>query len=158
MKWYIHCWHTSTQSEFFFFFFVGIITSWIRSSQASWKWVPKSNPAPPWSVGSSEVLPKQTRNMDPPLFISFDLDLRKPAKSVWNCFLYAFAVLSFAPWMNTLPLLYADDLFSTTHSGTWVPHNQIIPFNFVTLSNYMKRDTKIGLGIFRLNSVNLQVV
>ncbi len=82
-----------------------IITSWTRSSQASWKWVPKRRPAPPWSVGSTEFLPKQTRNMDPPLFISCALALRNTAKSVWNCFLYAFAVLSLAPWMNTLPLL-----------------------------------------------------
>lgn len=95
-----------------------MITSWTRSFQASWKWVPKRIPGPPWSVGSAEVLPKQTRNMDPHLFISFDLAPRNAAKSVWNCFLYAFAVCSFAPCMYTLPLLYAIDLLSRALSGT----------------------------------------
>lgn len=96
-----------------------IITSKTRSFQASWKWVPKRSPAPPWSVGSTDVRPKHTKNMNPPLIISCALDLINPDKSVWNCFLYALVVASFAPWMNTLPLLKAGDFLSTTLSGIW---------------------------------------
>ena len=84
---------------------MGMITSRTRSFQASWKWVPKRSPAPPWSVGSTEVRPRHTKNMDPPLIISCALDLRNPDRSLWNCFLYALAVPSLAPWMNTLPSL-----------------------------------------------------
>lgn len=118
------------------------ITSWTRSSQASWKWVPKRRPAPPWSAGSTEVRPRQTRNIDPVRFISGDLDLKKLAKSAWNRFLYAFAVISLAPWMNTLPLLYAGDVLSITASGTCVD-DQVI-----SLQSLWKWKLRVYLVLF----------